>query len=293
MPERSRELHIFYRPEMVVEALQSYSPSAGKPRKVVEALLADAQFPGTVSLQSFEPVGQEDLQLVHDASYVQEVFDLTCANGFGNRDPRVPPSTLYTVGSLVAATLAREHLQGAVLSPTAGFHHAQYDRGEGFCTFNGLAVAAMKYLQVHPEATVGILDCDVHYGNGTDSILEAIPQLGAHMRHFTAGDLFHTGRRSQALGFFRWLESALLDLSANCDIVLYQAGGDMAWPDPTGGFLEPYLMRQRDDMVFAALGQKVVWNLAGGYQDLPTILRLHCGTAYASVGAPKALAPTP
>ena len=46
---------------------------------------------------------------------------------------------------------------GFACSPTSGFHHAGRDYASGFCTFNGLAVAAI--MGAMQGAKVGILDC--------------------------------------------------------------------------------------------------------------------------------------
>ncbi|HVE85599.1 MAG TPA: GNAT family N-acetyltransferase, partial [Myxococcales bacterium] len=53
------------------------------------------------------------------------------------------------------------------------FHHAGYDYGSGFCTFNGLALVA----QQHPHRRVFVLDCDQHGGNGTAEMTERLPNL--------------------------------------------------------------------------------------------------------------------
>lgn len=45
---------------------------------------------------------------------------------------------------MVAATRAPYPDGSISCSPSSGFHHAHYDRNHGFCTFNGLIVAARK-----------------------------------------------------------------------------------------------------------------------------------------------------
>ena len=60
----------------------------------------------------------------------------------------------------------------------SGFHHAHADHGEGFCTFNGLVVAAEALWAAGAVAHVAVLDLDLHYGNGTASLAAGRPHRG-------------------------------------------------------------------------------------------------------------------
>ena len=106
---------------------------------------------------------------------------------------RVPEAALWTIGSLVTAALYAPTTPLAVCSPTSGFHHAGYAHGGGYCTFNGLMVAAATFIQDHPGAKLGILDCDFHYGDGTADILRRKPELAEHVVHHTSGQHFDDG----------------------------------------------------------------------------------------------------
>lgn len=221
---------------------------------------------------------------MHDKTYVDGVFAGSINNGFENNDRRVPEACLWTIGSLVSAALYAPTQPLAVCSPTSGFHHAGYALGGGFCTFNGLLMAAAKFIEKNPDAKVGILDCDVHYGDGTVDILKRQPILARQVVHHTSGKHFHG--RDDPDEFFLWLEEAIADINARrCDLVLYQAGADMHVKDPLGGFLDDAQMRQRDWTVFRKLQGGLVWNLAGGYQpnrggSLSTdpVLQIHLAT---------------
>ena len=86
-------------------------------------------------------------------------------------------------------TAARTALQlgKPVCAPVSGFHHAGFDFGGGFCTFNGLAVAAFSALQDKLCDEVWILDFDHHWGNGTHDCLGHSPHGCADIRHYTVG----------------------------------------------------------------------------------------------------------
>ncbi len=48
-------------------------------------------------------------------------------------------------------------------------HHAERDRGMGFCLFNNVALGALHAVAKHGLKRVAIVDYDVHHGNGTQA----------------------------------------------------------------------------------------------------------------------------
>lgn len=185
---------------------------------------------------------------------------------------------------MVAATLHVAEHGGFACSPTSGFHRARYSEGGGFCTFNGLMGAAL--LARMQGYKVGILDCDAHYGDGTDNILAKNPGHG--IKHHTFGLYFPTGKK--AIGWPVWLQDAIKDLR-DCDVVLYQAGADPYEHDPLGGQMSMTALALRDEMVSGDL-KNVAWNLAGGYtQDhdggIRTVLSIHYHTLHSAQQALK------
>jgi acetoin utilization deacetylase AcuC-like enzyme len=62
-------------------------------------------------------------------------------------------------------------------------HHAEADQAMGFCYFNNIAIAA-RYLQMEWSIRkVGIIDFDVHHGNGTQHIFEDDPSVFYYSIH--------------------------------------------------------------------------------------------------------------
>lgn len=276
-------MKVFYRPEQTVADVHSVSPSAGKPAKVVADWLAKGLIaPGDVC--SFEPVSRADLVRVHDPVFVDGVMGLEIENGFNNCSAKVAASLPFTSGSLLAAARHAVVHQENVCSPTSGFHHAGHDFAGGFCTFNGLMVAAAALLASGEVGSVGILDCDVHYGDGTHDILSRMALSG--VRHHTMGRAFReradTG--AGASRFLAWLDAALADCS-DVDLLIYQAGADPHINDPLGGLLDGVALAKRDHAVFKAFqGRPLVWSLAGGYQrdlngGIEPVLKIHRTTA--------------
>lgn len=258
---------ITYDERMNVDGLASFSPSAGKPRAFHEELVRRNRHAALTENMGVKPVTIDDLKRVHDPNYVDAVFAGTTNNGFENRDPRVPEACLWTVGSLVSACREATRLpHRPICSPTSGFHHAGYAWGGGYCTFNGLLVAAQLHLDEYPDHKVGIIDCDVHYGDGTDDILKRLPALADRVVHRTSGKHFHDD--ADRFEFFAWLNESINAVNdAGCQLVIYQAGADMHKDDPLGGFLDDADMKARDLRVFQGVHGAIVWNLAGGYRQ--------------------------
>jgi acetoin utilization deacetylase AcuC-like enzyme len=174
------------------------------------------------------------------------------------------------------------------VSPTSGFHHARWGGGGGYCTFNGLMLAARTLLHEGVEK-VGILDLDMHHGDGTDDILLQL-RLSPRVEHYTFGlSAVEHGSALDPDGTERWLAGLpeLVDgfQKKGCQVLLFQAGADPHVEDPLGGVMTSEQMRRRDAIVFTRcreLGLPVAWNLAGGYQQpLRKVLDLHDATLLA------------
>ena len=246
----------FFCEDMVAES-DCMSPSAAKPLPVVESWQALGL---PIEIVAPTPFTANQISLAHDPEFVRKVLASEEYNGFGTKSEEVAHSLPYTSGAMLAA--AREAMvSGVAVAPCAGFHHAKYDEANAFCTFNGLMVTAQVLLTEGEAKKVGILDCDMHYGNGTDHIRDRLdlagqaPHISVGKRFFRA---FHAGGQDQ------------------------QAGADPHIDDHLGGWLTTAQLRQRDRIVFQAareFGIPIAWNLAGGYQDpLRLVLNIHDNT---------------
>ena len=262
------------------------SPSAAKPAKVVASWRARGL---PIRVIKPKPVTVEDFALAHDRMFVEDVLAARRDNGFGNRSTQVASSLPWTTGAM--ATAARYVLEngGVACAPCSGFHHAGYDHPVGYCTFNGLMVTALKLHAEGRAARIGILDCDQHFGDGTEELIRR-HRTSRWLTHVTAGQDYPRDARK-----FLAILPKLVKSFKDCDVLLYQAGADPHIDDPLGGYLNDDELEQRDAIVFAEtrrLGLPVVWNLAGGYQTpLRKVLDIHdrtmieCVRAYGGSGA--------
>lgn len=147
----SAMIPVFYRPEQSSDRASSFSPSAGKPKLVIDDWLSRAEISQRIQVQSFAPADDDVFLSAHDRKYVQGIFTCTKNNGFANTVWEIAESLRYTTGSMVAAArhVLEHQSQGfrVAVSPTSGFHHACYGFGGGFCTFNGLMAAAVQSMR--------------------------------------------------------------------------------------------------------------------------------------------------
>ena len=256
-----RTIKVFYMNEQTVDKAESFSPSAGKPAKVIAAWQA-LGFP--IEIMPFKPMSRAHIALAHDIEHVQGVLSGRKSNGFGNTLKSVRKSLPYTSGSFVAAALYAFDKREIAVSPTSGFHHAGHGHGGGFCTFNGLVIAAQVLKLYRRAGKVGILDLDQHAGDGTENIMKKLNL--DYIKHWSLG--YEGPQRGGAEEWLKKFPEILEERFAEVDVLLYQAGADPWINDPLGGRLTKEQMRKRDEIVFAFCKAKkigVAWNLAGGY----------------------------
>ncbi len=279
---------ICYAPAQSITGVKSLSQSASKPSRLMALAEHHDHRSFHHGLVRVDPVTTKDLCRVHDDEFVHGVLDGTIHNGFDNTDKRVAESCLWTVGSMLsAARHAIKNPRVPVCSPTSGFHHAGYDFANGYCTFNGLMVTAAALIAENPKAKIAVLDCDMHYGDGTDDILMTLPKFAKQVMHHTAGKYFHgDDPANEAMEFQHWLNHSIHEINVfNPDVVLYQAGADPHVNDPLGGFLDDADLLSRDATVFNTIRAPIAWNLAGGYQQskdgtihTDPVLKIHLNT---------------
>ena len=127
------------------------------------------------------PATEGELALAHTPDYISAVLQGTLSAAAQREigfpwSERMVARSLGSVGATIAA--ARAALQdGVALQLAGGTHHAQADKGSGFCVFNDVAVAgrlmqAETYRQQRRGLRLWVIDLDVHQGNGTAAIFQ-------------------------------------------------------------------------------------------------------------------------
>ncbi len=185
-----------------------------------------------------------------------------------------------TAGILSALRDVRAGARLAV-SLSSGLHHATPWHGDGYCTVNSLAIAAL--VASREGAKTVILDLDGHCGGGTNSFLHEysrdarlITHVDVSTSHFDAySDPFpRTWSRFADRGsYLAVLTEALEQVGrARPDVVLYNAGIDIFMP------IDRQMVARREQLVaevIGSLGVGCVAVLAGGYGDINEVADGH------------------
>jgi acetoin utilization deacetylase AcuC-like enzyme len=140
------------------------------------------------------PASRSDLKwilAVHDHAYVRR-FEEVCLAGnrfFDDQDNQICVETFETaflaVGGILDAVqmMMEKKIDNAFCAIRPPGHHAEVDKALGFCYFNNVAIAA-RYLQSEwGIERVGIVDFDVHHGNGTEHIFQSDPSVFYYSIH--------------------------------------------------------------------------------------------------------------
>lgn len=144
-----------------------------------------------VLLIKASPAERRWIETVHDPVYIDS-FNDACVAGrkeFQHPDNQMCcdsfDTALLAVGGILdtAAFLMRGEIDNAFCAVRPPGHHAEHAKSMGFCYFNNIAIAA-RYLQREWEIQrVGIVDFDVHHGNGTQHIFESDPTVFYYSIH--------------------------------------------------------------------------------------------------------------
>ncbi len=244
-----------------------------------------------------------DLERVHLASYVDEVFENAPTEGYLQLDPdtAMNPHSLAAArraagaGLLAVDEVMAGRAQNAFCAVRPCGHHAAPARSMGFCIFNNVGVAAAHALEVKGLDRVAIVDFDVHHGNGTEEMFSA-PKWRERvlMTSFFQHPFYpHSGTANPAPNMINVPLAAGSDGAAARQVmerhwlpalgqfkpqmILISAGFDAHREDLLGGMAlteEDYAWLTRELMLVAAdhAQKRVVSMLEGGYH-LPALGR--------------------
>ena len=295
-------MQAFYADHFVLPLPEGHRFPMGKYEKLRSRVVAEC--PG-VRMGRALPASDGELALAHTPHYVEAVAhgSLSAAEqreiGFP-WSPRMAERARRSVGATIAA--ARAALvddEGVAANLAGGTHHAQADKGSGYCVFNDAAVAARlmqaEWHRRHRQLLrVAVIDLDVHQGNGTAAIFaddDTVITLSLHgAKNFPfrkqAGDLdidLPDGCGDDA--YLEALDGALAALwrRTTPGLVFYLAGADPHEGDRLGRLkLTAAGLADRDRRVFGACrarGIPVAVSMAGGYgRDIDITVGVHLRT---------------
>ena len=234
-----------------------------------------------------KPATAEYLSIAHDQAYIRAIETGNLSKqqqtklGLPWSEILLRRSFLVPNGTLLAAQLALQ--TGVACHAAGGTHHAHWGFGAGFCVFNDLAYAARAMIAMKMAKRILILDCDVHQGDGTASILsndrsiftisihctENYPQKKAKSKlDFSiprdSGDAEYLATLAQCLNEIDRINFAP-------DLVLYDAAVDVHNNDKLGLLkMTSDGIYQRDQVVLSQFKDRqvpVATTIGGGYGE--------------------------
>jgi acetoin utilization deacetylase AcuC-like enzyme len=267
----------------------------------LEVIYAMLEEPDMKDQFQYVPVRQaeiDELTLVHLPEYVKMV-----ASTAGKDFARLDMDTTTSSGSYEAALLAAGGFCQAIAMVVSGEldnafalvrppgHHAESDRGMGFCLFNNVAVGARYAQESLNLKRVLIIDWDLHHGNGTQHSFEDDPSIlyfSTHQYPFYPGSGANdevgigdgkgfTVNVPLSMGYGDGEYTAIFEtvlkpvaLQFDPDIILVSAGFDIHGSDPLGGMrVTPpgfaALTSSIMDVAETCCGGRIVFTLEGGY----------------------------
>lgn len=264
----------------------TYSNSMAKLPQIVNQL----RFLDICDFNESEKVPTDKLYKIHEKRFVDSFLSgqgiLANSNGF-TWTPQIMNAVLHiNGGQLIAADLAFKN--GIACNVAQGFHHSNPEAGNGYCTFNGLALVASEY----PDKKIFVLDLDEHYGDGTSMFTEKLSNLwnfsicGTEMggiKSEKALSILDIDMSKDFRRYEKYLNIAFRKiLEVKPDLVIYQAGMDQAMNDPLGEMqLTAKQLYRRDKLVFEFLKKNNIpclFVMAGGYQAFENLIPLHVNT---------------
>ncbi len=131
------------------------------------------------------------VETVHSMEYIRR-FEEFCFSGqrtLDSPDNRMCTETyetaLLAVGGVLQTVglVMQNEIDNAFCAVRPPGHHAEVSEAMGFCYFNNIAIAARYLQQQWKIPKVGIIDFDVHHGNGTQHIFEKDPTVFYYSIH--------------------------------------------------------------------------------------------------------------
>ncbi|GAB4182130.1 MAG: histone deacetylase [Calditrichia bacterium] len=163
-------------------------------------------------------------------------------------------------GTLLGIKLAYQH-NIPVINMGGGFHHAHYDRAEGFCLINDVAIAILHHKKRHKDLRYLVIDLDYHQSNGVMEYFMDNPDvmvISVHAEEWQTFDTPHLINKKvpSSIKGEEYLDLVASELNRSFedfkpDMVIYLAGSDIAADDILGDMkINEHDMLRRDILVF-------------------------------------------
>jgi acetoin utilization deacetylase AcuC-like enzyme len=159
-----------------------HHPESAKRLSAIQDQLIRSGLEYVIRQYDAKPIDRELIALAHDEEYIQYIFDNAPSEGIFRVDDDTCMNNETLAAVLLSAGAAKDAvdlvmdktLVSAFCATRPPGHHAEYDKGMGFCFFNNIAIAAAYATKHYNLERVAIVDFDVHHGNGTEDIIKRL-----------------------------------------------------------------------------------------------------------------------
>lgn len=182
----------------LIQPGQLHAENAETKRRIHNLLEVSGILDGLHSIRDIAAATDEEILAVHDAAYIDRIKAQSAENGgdAGELTPFGPGG--YEIAALSAGgclTAGRAVMRGEidnayVLNRPPG-HHAEPDRGCGFCLLANGPIAVEALRREFGIGRVAFVDWDVHHGNGAQRIYYNDPTtltISMHQHHYYPAD---------------------------------------------------------------------------------------------------------
>ena len=247
------------------------------------------------------PAGEEALLRFHTLEYLEKLRSMSNREGgdAGECTPFSPGAyeiALLSCGGVIAAAenVVRGVVKNAYALVRPPGHHAERDRGRGFCMLSNVAVATMHIMAEYKLDRVAIIDWDVHHGNGTQQAFwesRNVLFVSVHQDRQYPLDTGMASETGEGVGkgstlniplppgcghgaYLYAMEMACKAAEAhNPELIIVSCGFDAAWTDPLGAMMcHSGTFREMTRMVRSVAERKCSGKLLmvheGGYSSL-------------------------
>jgi acetoin utilization deacetylase AcuC-like enzyme len=266
-----------------------------------ELLPEQLLYEGTVSEENFfhpPALTEEVILMTHEKEYWEKLKHQTLSRkeiraiGFPMTPKLIERGRHIANGTILCAKYAQQY--GIALNVAGGTHHSFTYKGEGFCVFNDIGIAANYLLHHGLSHKILVVDLDVHQGNGTAQIFRGDNRVYTFSMH---GAKNYPVRKEQSdldiglpdktedgpyLKILRETLPRLID-EVQPDLIFYLSGVDVIYSDKLGRLsLSIAGCRERDRIVLEACRKNqipVAVSMGGGYSErLAHIIEAHANT---------------
>lgn len=132
-----------------------------------------------------QPASRAQIEAVHDPDYVERLTVMVPSHGYVHLDPDTAINRFSLNAAYHAAGAGIDAVDLVMTGRAANAfcavrppgHHAERERGMGFCLFDNIAIAARHAIDAYGLERVAIVDFDVHHGNGTEDLVCKEPRI--------------------------------------------------------------------------------------------------------------------